>query len=73
MSSKQISFSEHVKILSSHLGFNPATKGWRLIMRTQINDLDKVVEMRAALVDENQQHLSETWRYQIPVRLAESC
>jgi glucans biosynthesis protein len=41
-------------------------------MRTQINDPDKVVEMRAALVDENQQPLSETWSYQIPIGFAET-
>ena len=68
----QISISEHAKILSSHLRYNTATKGWRLIMRTQINDPDKVVEMRAALVDENQQPLSETWSYQIPIGFAET-
>jgi glucans biosynthesis protein len=66
----QISISEHAEILSSHLRYNPATKGWRLMMRTQIHDPNKVVEMRAALVDENQQPLSETWSYQIPVGYA---
>ncbi len=66
----QISISEHAEILSSHLRYNPATQGWRVIMRVQINDLQKVVEMRAALVDENQQPLSETWSYQIPTGFA---
>ncbi|MAL50103.1 MULTISPECIES: glucan biosynthesis protein G [unclassified Methylophaga] len=66
----QISISEHAEILSSHLRYNPATKGWRLMMRTQIHDPNKVVEMRAALVDEHQQPLSETWSYQIPVGYA---
>lgn len=70
--STHISISEHAEILSSHLRYNSATEGWRLIMRTQIHDTDKVVEMRAALVDENEQPLSETWSYQIPVGLAET-
>ncbi|WP_370654062.1 glucan biosynthesis protein G [Methylophaga sp.] len=66
----QISISEHAEVLSSQLRYNSAIKGWRLIMRTRIHDPNKVVEMRAALVDENQQPLSETWSYQIPVGFA---
>lgn len=68
----QFSCSEHAEVLSSQLRYNPATKGWRLILRTRINDPAKVVEMRAALVDENQQPLSETWSYQIPVGYAKT-
>lgn len=55
--STQFSISDYAEILSSYLRYNSATKEWRLLVRAQIHVPNKVVEIRAALVDENQHAL----------------
>lgn len=63
--SAQFSASDNAEILSNTLQHNPATQGWRLNLRLKVKDPEVPVELRAALVLD-EQPLTETWSYQLP-------
>ncbi|WP_371113288.1 glucan biosynthesis protein G [Nitrosomonas sp. Nm33] len=63
--SAQVSTDDNAEVKENSLRYNPATQGWRLLLRISVKDPKKPTEMRAALV--NGEHtLSETWSYQLP-------
>ncbi len=62
----QVSTDSNAEVVENSLRYNPVLKGWRLTLRIKVKDPKKPVEMRAALVDEAQKPLSETWSYQLP-------
>lgn len=59
------SINDNAEVLDNKLQYNPATKGWRMVVRFKVKDPKQAVEMRAALV-EGDKPLSETWSYQLP-------
>ncbi|MXS86034.1 glucans biosynthesis protein MdoG [Nitrosomonas sp. HPC101] len=61
----QVSIDDNGTIVESSVRYNPVIKGWRLTLRTEVKDVKKITEMRAALVN-GDQTLSETWSYQLP-------
>lgn len=61
----QVSSNDNADIIENVVRYNPAVKGWRMILRVKVKDPKKTTEMRAALVNADQT-LSETWSYQLP-------
>jgi len=61
----QASIDDNGTIVESSVRYNPIIKGWRLTLRVKVKDVEKITEMRAALVN-GDQILSETWSYQLP-------
>src|SRR5690606_34736748 len=61
----QVSIDDNGTIVESNVRYNPITEGWRLTLRVAIEDVEKITEMRAALVSDDRT-LSETWSYQLP-------
>ncbi|GAB3381138.1 glucan biosynthesis protein G [Azotobacter armeniacus] len=63
--STQVSTDDNAEVKENSLRYNPATQGWRLLLRVSVKDPKKPTEMRVALVN-GEKTLSETWSYQLP-------
>ena len=61
-----VSHNGNADILESTVRRNPATGGWRLLVRIKVKDATKPAELRAQLRN-GDTVLSETWSYQLPV------
>ncbi len=61
----QVSMGGNGEIVENRARYNPATKGWRLILRFKVKNPAEPLEMRAALTSDGKA-ISETWSYQIP-------
>jgi len=61
----QIGVDGNAEVKENSLRYNPATKGWRLMLRVSVKDPKKPTEMRVALVN-GKKTLTETWSYQLP-------
>ncbi|GLK58487.1 MULTISPECIES: glucan biosynthesis protein G [Azotobacter] len=61
----QLGVDGNVEVKENSLRYNPATKGWRLMLRVSVKDPKKPTEMRVALVN-GEKTLTETWSYQLP-------
>ncbi len=61
----QVSVGSNGDVVEQSVRYNPATKGWRLLLRLRVKDPRQPTEMRAALVNSDKT-LTETWSYQLP-------
>jgi len=65
---KVISSINNGSIVSCDTQYNSVTKGWRVIIRFNVEDNKKATDLRVQLASQTGEVLSETWSGQYPAQ-----